>query len=537
MNVTPISVHTNRNVDRAKFPHSEECEASVLGGVILSNDLLDELPDLEVEHFLDFRHKAVFAAMRTLQAKQSPIDPILLEAELTRVGKIDAVGGLAFLAGLQLRVSTAENVHAYVELVQLHARNRDLILRLAKQLERAQNWPHDPREMWSDIIGELSRRESDIREAQRVETKWAQPLNAFLGDAEPDDDDAKDWIIRDIVPRAEAVLLGGPMKGGKTWTALDLSIAIAMGRPWLGTFANTLGRPAKVLGLFLEDNQRRLSKRLWELTRSHGTTPNMPVLQEHLRISRAPLRLPDATDQRRLVAEIKAWGAEFVAIDNLTRVMVGDPNKTTDASAFTRAWLEIVEETGASLMFLHHTRKPGGGDQKQIDPFDTLRGSGDFGAAARNIVVTTPIRSEDGAAKLSEVRMRGNLDLRRESFTLGFERAELAAIGKVRACLVDKGELEVVRQEVALANKSAKEKAKHQEFRLEIDQRKQVAIRIATVEGHVSMARLASELGKKSPNAVKAVFEELMRDKIFVRSRNAQLGYELADQNRQEAFT
>jgi replicative DNA helicase/biotin operon repressor len=518
-------------VDRKQLPRNLDAEAAILGGLILDSSTLDEMTELEPDDFYDPRHRIVFSAMRTLRELERPIDVVTLEVEIERQGRLDSIGGIAFIGELVLRMPIASNVLAYRDTVRTLARNRRMILTLASATERAMGWPHDPDELLAETVGELQRIEVDHSIAARArKTRWCLPLVDYLGDSEPDEDDSEDWIIRDLIPRGEPALWGGPMKGGKTWGALDLCVSVAMGMPWLGKFDNTMGKPARVLGLFLEDSKRRLRKRLWELARARNTTPNHHDIAENLRISRATLRLPDAADQRRFAAEIKAWGAVLVVIDNLTRVMIGDPNSTREASAFTKAWTELGDETGATIVFLHHTKKPMG--EAKLDPFESLRGSGDFGATARNIIVTTPIRNESNQ-KLSEVRMRGNLDLRRESFTLGFERVEL--LGKWRAKLEDRGEVDDVKSEVRKDLKTAKETRKREEFAAEIERRRSLALEIARAnKGYVSGAQLAAACGHSSSRTVAPVLTGLVQSGVLVGAGTR--GYMLADADRQEGL-
>lgn len=99
--------------------HAPESEAAVLGGIFLRNDVLASLP-LEVEDFYDPRHQAVFQAMRGLEATMRPIDPVTVDAELMRLGRSEAIGGLGFLSELTLRVPVADNVRHYAaEVVRL----------------------------------------------------------------------------------------------------------------------------------------------------------------------------------------------------------------------------------------------------------------------------------------------------------------------------------------------------------------------------------------------------------------------------------
>jgi replicative DNA helicase len=139
------------------LPHNLDVEASVLGGVILRNDILPSLSDLETEDFYDHRHRVVWQAIRNLESRLRPIDVVTLENEIEKQGKLEAIGGISFLGELATRVPTADNVCAYRDDVRLHARNRRAILAINDALEAAWNWPHDPRDLVSDIGGRLAR--------------------------------------------------------------------------------------------------------------------------------------------------------------------------------------------------------------------------------------------------------------------------------------------------------------------------------------------------------------------------------------------
>jgi replicative DNA helicase len=114
------------------LPHNLDAEASVLGGVLLRNEILSTLDTIEVDDFYDPRHKAVFAAMRNLEAVAKPIDVVTLEAEIDKAGKLDAIGGMAFLGELALRVPTPDNVVHYAAIVSDAHAARKLMLASAE---------------------------------------------------------------------------------------------------------------------------------------------------------------------------------------------------------------------------------------------------------------------------------------------------------------------------------------------------------------------------------------------------------------------
>ena len=57
--------------DRRVLPHNLDAEASILGGILLRNEVLLQLESLEVEDFYHFQHKVVFEAVRNLEASIS----------------------------------------------------------------------------------------------------------------------------------------------------------------------------------------------------------------------------------------------------------------------------------------------------------------------------------------------------------------------------------------------------------------------------------------------------------------------------------
>ena len=128
--------------------HSLDSEASVLGGIFLRPEVIGAL-SLDVFDFFHPKHQAVFQAMRNLEARTTPIDPVTVEAELARMGKVEAVGGLGFLSELTLRVPSRENVLHYAQEVTRKARRRTAIRKVSDLLGRLQK--HDDADDESSI--------------------------------------------------------------------------------------------------------------------------------------------------------------------------------------------------------------------------------------------------------------------------------------------------------------------------------------------------------------------------------------------------
>lgn len=120
------------------LPHNLDVEASILGGVLLRRECLD-LPDVDrltVEDFYSPKHQAVWMAMQNLKSQLAPIDPVTVEAELARLGKSDAVGGLAFMGELACRVPSPDNVARYARTASDLAIRRAAIVAAGEVVDR-----------------------------------------------------------------------------------------------------------------------------------------------------------------------------------------------------------------------------------------------------------------------------------------------------------------------------------------------------------------------------------------------------------------
>ncbi|HEU4730982.1 MAG TPA: replicative DNA helicase, partial [Kofleriaceae bacterium] len=151
-----------------------EAEASILGGIILRNEVLTHLDTIEVEDFYDNRHKVVFQAIRNLEAAARPIDVVTLENEIQKAGKLDAIGGVAFLGELTLRVPTVDNVLAYAEIVTDKHQARKLMLAAGEISERGYEDSLEVRDYLDDAEAKI------FEVTQRRDKSGPEPLKGLV---------------------------------------------------------------------------------------------------------------------------------------------------------------------------------------------------------------------------------------------------------------------------------------------------------------------------------------------------------------------
>jgi len=108
--------------------HCLEAERSLLGGILIKDRIRDSIFELISEDdFFSMEHRVIFRACRALIRRSVSVDLLTLASELTSMGKLDDVGGQAYLAGLtQMSDCAAHAVH-HAEIIRDYLVKRRLV--------------------------------------------------------------------------------------------------------------------------------------------------------------------------------------------------------------------------------------------------------------------------------------------------------------------------------------------------------------------------------------------------------------------------
>lgn len=212
------------------------------------------------------------------------------------------------------------------------------------------------------------------------------------------------WAVPGLLPEGLSALAGKP-KMGKSWMALDIALGIAAAAPVLGSVEVEQG---DVLGLFLEDNPRRLQSRLTKLlTSGSGASVRIEDGTIRLNFGRAldPSRLVLAHQWPRLdqggLEQLDQWISEhpearLIVVDTLARIKprVGRGSAYEEDAAALGPLQDLALHRGISVLVLTHLRK-----QAIDDPLESINASMGFAGTL------------DGALILSRIRGRADATL------------------------------------------------------------------------------------------------------------------------------
>jgi replicative DNA helicase len=109
-------------------PQDVAAEQSVLGGILLNPDALDEVTTvLDGRDFYQPRHETIYAAALALRNRREPVDAVSMAAHLQVTGDLGNIGGPAYLHTLLSSTPTAANAGYYARIVRERAVLRRLV--------------------------------------------------------------------------------------------------------------------------------------------------------------------------------------------------------------------------------------------------------------------------------------------------------------------------------------------------------------------------------------------------------------------------
>lgn len=109
-------------------PHNIEAEEAVLGSLLIDPEALFRVsPFLKTDDFYIQKNSWIYETILRLHERREPIDFVTLCDELERQGRLDEIGGAAYVTHLINAVPSAIHVEAYGRIVEQDAIRRRLI--------------------------------------------------------------------------------------------------------------------------------------------------------------------------------------------------------------------------------------------------------------------------------------------------------------------------------------------------------------------------------------------------------------------------
>ena len=176
-------------------------------------------------------------------------------------------------------------------------------------------------------------------------------------------------LIEGILRQGHKMLVAGPSKAGKSFTLIELCIAIAEGKKWL----NWQCAQGKTLYVNLELDRPSCLHRFKDVYNALGIKPNNLSNIDIWNLRGKSIPMDKLAPKLIRRASKKDYIA--VVIDPIYKVITGDENSADQMANFCNQFDKICNELGPSVIYCHHHSKGSQGGKRSMD---RASGSGVF---------------------------------------------------------------------------------------------------------------------------------------------------------------
>ena len=288
---------------------------------------------------------------------------------------------------------------------------------------------------------------------------WVEACTDDLPDTECLADDwddlppLADALISGVLRQGHKMLLAGPSKAGKSFALIELCIAIAEGKTWLGRFSCAQG---KVLYLNLELDRPSCLHRFKDVYTAMGFAPNHLKNIDIWNLRGASVPMDKLAP--KLIRRAGKKGYTAVILDPIYKVITGDENSADQMAKFCNQFDVVCRALDCAVIYCHHHSKGAQGGKRSMD---RASGSGVFARDPdamldmTELTITDAIREQLHNKAACRV-IKAMLDKRGHADAYGpddaLSKSRMLTIAKEKLGLAD---LRAIDAEVAAAQKKA----------------------------------------------------------------------------------
>jgi replicative DNA helicase len=346
-------------------PFSQEAEEAVLGAVLVHPDMFVTVAAfLNPEDFFILRHQFVWEAMQRVSDRRDPLDYLTVQDELRVMGRLNDIGGPAYLTHLTTTVPTSVHAEIYGRLVERAAIRRRMLIAADEIKALAMDEELGIEQVTADAENRLFK--VTERNVRRDMVALREALGEYFARLEhimrfPNESIGLPTGFRDIdtllggLQRSDLLIFAGRPGMGKTSFLLSVTSNVARLGSRIAIFSMEMGADQIVQRLISMEtgiNSQRL--RLGQLSDKDWNkfvraTVNMQDLNIFIDDSPALTPLQLRTKCRRLVHE---YGLDLVIVDYLQLMNGGgsfENNRVQEISYISRSLKELARELNVPI--------------------------------------------------------------------------------------------------------------------------------------------------------------------------------------------
>jgi replicative DNA helicase len=407
-------------------PQNLEAEQALLGSILIDKDAFDKVADhIRPEDFYRPAHADIYRSMLDLSTAREPIDNLSLANRLKETGKLQEIGGRAYLVELTTVVTTAANVVGHASIIKRKSVRRKLIAAAAEIAEFA----FEEGDEAEDVLDQAERAIMGVSQ-DSTRTHFV-PIKETLADAFERIDDlhqnkgklrgtptgfaALDNLLGGL-QNSDLVILAARPSVGKTSFALDIARMTAVKyRVPVGIFSLEMSKDQLVDRMIAAES----GVSLWNMRRGQ-LAERGPDDNDFARLSvalgslsEAPIFIDDTPSLNVMQVRAKARrlqmdrGLGFIIIDYLQLMdsrsgSRSAENRVQEVSEISRALKGLARELNVPVMALSQLNRSVEQSKPAIPKLAHLRDSGSIEQDA-DVVMFLYRKAADKNYRLDEI--------------------------------------------------------------------------------------------------------------------------------------
>ncbi len=318
--------------------HNLEIEQAFLGNIIT----LNQRTNLAISDFYNFNHQKIYQAIKDLWKNDQGIDIISLVNRLKEKNQLEEVGGCSYLAQLSNKAGLSSNTKGYTETIRKKARLRELN-KLGYQIIELSENESKPIEI---IINEAGQKINKITDKHLSGKK---NLFKIISGSEMIDKKikAQPYIVDKMIPERAITAITADSGKGKSMFALIIAYHIAKGEKIFGEFEV---KQNKVLIIDQEMDSDIIHERYKSVFKEEKESQIDFIYEQSLQID-------DNNHYQDLIRLIKQNNYKVIIFDTLTNLHNKSENSADEMKEVNRRLLDLINQTGVSIIYLHHHKK------------------------------------------------------------------------------------------------------------------------------------------------------------------------------------
>lgn len=347
-------------------PHSREAEEAVIGAVLINPEVYYDLAQfLSAEDFYLHRLRFIWEAFTSLHDRHLPVDTLTTAEALSDMGRLEEIGGPAFLTALLNQVPTSLHAEAYGKIVEAASIRRKLL----SAANSIATLAYDEKEVIETVMGEAEkaifnvgerRTRHDVRPIREVLSDYYDHIDALMKRADevvgvPTGFIDLDKMTGGLQPSDLLIVAGRPGQGKTAWMLTVANNAALQHRQRVAVFSLEMSNEQVVQRLIAQqtgiDSQKlrtgKLSPEDLELFNQSIEVLGDTRIYLDDTPSLTPLQL--RTKARRLHLE---FGLDLIIVDYL-QLMTSESrsdNRVQEVSYISRSLKQLARELNVPIL-------------------------------------------------------------------------------------------------------------------------------------------------------------------------------------------